>query len=77
MEKQDKETLTRLWNNNELKNCYCVLFSKRLGTRIVWNDEEGNPVTMKIKDVLNRYCFEVLKTCQTEQQAKYFITANL
>lgn len=67
----DVERLTKQWDSNMLKDCYCLIFSPVWGFKIIWNNEEGHPQSLEMlgSKILQGY-FVVLAVYETEEQAK-------
>ena len=64
------EKLTKQWDEGNIKDCYCLVFSYTWGFRIVWNDENGNPHNLNNNNEFLKGYFVVLAIYETEEQAK-------
>lgn len=64
------DKLTKQWDSGLLKDCYCLVFSNVYGFRMIWNDEKGNPHTLKNNSNILQGYFVVLAVYETEEQAR-------
>ena len=62
--------ITKQWDNNELKDCYCLIYCNAFGLRIIWNNEDGVAKTLEGGDLIYKSYYNVLSVYETEKQAR-------